>query len=166
MDRFSTGILAILAVASPACDGGGGSRSSACAGLATAVNACLTEGGGPANPYMEDMCRSLTCTGSKDAFVDSVTQHACNEAMQYDSVVELVKQGCTFPGSCKGVAYWMFNWGGMPIADAIDRCQATTCTGSKDQALQCIVELPPLTSTIPDLDACMAGGGCPPFPLN
>jgi len=166
MNRFSMGVLAALSGITLACSGGGDGGDDGCAQMAAAINDCITSTGGTADPDIQAMCEAVTCTGSRQAVIDYVVAHECNEAMQYDSLTEMVDQGCTFPATCTGAAYWLANWDGWDVDESIAGCQGTTCTGSKSAALQCLVALDPVSSDLTDLNACLLEEGCPTFDMT
>lgn len=94
--------------------------------------------------------KALTCSDGQGA-----QANACKDA-----------QGCTFPATCTGVAYWLWNWGQIPVAEALNGCNTATCTGSKAAAIQCVVALDMTTAWDSDVEACMTANGCPTIQLH
>ncbi len=164
MKRFSTGIFAVLCLASLACGGGGGGGggSADCATIASDVNACIVSGGGTAEPTIQAQCDSISCTGSLQTALDCVKALTCSSNLNMQANACKDAQGCTFPATCTGVAYWMWNWsdGQIAVSEASTQCNGTTCTGSKATALQCIVALHS-TASSGDVNACLGASGCP-----
>ncbi len=170
MKRFSTGIFAVLCMASLACGGGGsdGGGGGDCAGMATAINACIVDLGGTADSTIQGQCEVTTCTGSKTAAIDCMKAAAatCNDTLQTDAMACESAQGCSLPATCQGVAYtvWNCSGGDSPVADTLASCNATTCTGSKTAAMECIVALDCATATESDMFDCLDAEGCT-FPM-
>ena len=167
MNRLSMIVLAALSVIPLACSGGGdGDDGSSCADMAAAINDCMTSVGDDPDPNIQGMCEAITCTGSRQAVIDYVIAHECNEAMPYDSMAEMIDQGCAFPATCTGVAYWLAIAAEQDVTAPIAGGQETTCTGSKSAALACIVALDPLSSDLTDVNDCVTDEGCPPIEID
>ena len=166
MKRFSTGIFAVVCLASLACGGGGGGGGGGdCATIASKVNACIVSGGGTAEPTIEAQCESIVCTGSLQTALDCVKALTCSDSLGDQANACKDAQGCRFPATCTGIAYWLWNWGQVPVAEALAGCNSTTCTGSKTAAIQCVVALDNTAATPSAVEACMTDNGCPAIPL-
>ncbi len=164
MKRFSTGIFAVVCLASLACGGGGGGGGGGdCATIASHVNACIVSGGDPAEPTIEAQCESIVCTGSLQTALDCVKALSCSSSMGAQANDCKDAQGCRFPATCTGVAYWMWNWsnGQISVSDASSGCNGATCSGSKTAAMQCVVALDVSSASMSQVNACMTSNGCP-----
>lgn len=155
-------VLAVLCLASLACGGGGGSGGGGdCADLASAVNACSEQAGGDEDPTIQGQCQAYTCTGDKQAAIECVRALECSEDIGDDVEACLARQGCALPVSCQGLAYETWNCGGdaAEMEETLSLCNGVTCTGSKPDAIACVMALG-CDAEDEERTACLLAQGC------
>jgi len=150
--------ISVLALSLAAGCGSSDGGSTGCAAVGDHFAAC-----GDSKAMAQAACSATTCTDKQQA-IDCVLATQCDD----DSAVSACQsaQGCSLTSAtCADVVQYVngcIDELQGPASDKISEadCNAATCTGSKQQAMNCILGLQCSMSFESDTDSCRLQQGC------
>jgi hypothetical protein len=146
-----------LALAMAAGCGSGGETE--CTPAGSHFTAC-----GESGAMAEAVCRATTCSGDKQRAIGCVVAASCGDLAAAVASCEAA-EGCSVTSAtCADVVDYVngcIDAMGVSVArPSVADCDATRCTGSKQQALNCALGLTCSPSLESELADCGAAQGC------